>query len=79
MIGDRKGNVFYDEMMLGHHPKVDFPFVPSRVEKRVRPILEGLNFKWSYPEHPGRISTIKDYVDQNPLPCSVAIRERRHL
>ncbi|HMB16957.1 MAG TPA: histone deacetylase [Pelovirga sp.] len=60
-------NVFYDEIMLGHNPEVDLPFMPSRVEKRVRSILQGLDFKWSYPEHPGRISAIKEYLDENPV------------
>lgn len=68
MIGDRKVNLFFDEIMLGHDPQVDLPFMPTRVEKRVRTILEGLNFKWSYPEHPGRLSAIKTYLEQNPVP-----------
>lgn len=67
MIGDLTVNVFYDEIMLGHNPEVDLPFMPSRVEKRVRSILQGLDFKWSYPEHPGRISAIKEYLDENPV------------
>jgi acetoin utilization deacetylase AcuC-like enzyme len=53
--------------MLGHNPEVDLPFMPSRVEKRVRSILQGLDFKWSYPEHPGRISAIKEYLEENPV------------
>lgn len=68
MIGDRKVNVFFDEVMLGHDPQVDLPFMPSRVEKRVRTVLQNLNFKWSYPEHPGRLSAIKKYLDENPVP-----------
>lgn len=68
MIGDRSVNVFYDEVMLGHNPEVDLPFMPSRVEKRVRTILQELDFKWSYPEHPGRLSEIKAYLDNNPIP-----------
>ncbi|MGM0564303.1 MAG: histone deacetylase family protein [Pseudomonadota bacterium] len=68
MIGDRTVNVFFDEIMLGHDPQVDLPFMPSRVEKRVRTVLQQLNFKWSYPEHPGRLSAIKDYLDENPVP-----------
>jgi acetoin utilization deacetylase AcuC-like enzyme len=67
MIGDRSVKVFYDEVMLGHNPEVDLPFMPSRVEKRVRSILQGLNFKWSYPEHPGRLSAIKAYLDEHPI------------
>lgn len=68
MIGDRKVNVFFDEVMLGHDPQVDLPFIPSRVEKHVRTILRGLDFKWSYPEHPGRLTAIRAYLDENPIP-----------
>lgn len=68
MIGDRSVTVFYDELMLGHDPQVDLPFIPSRVEKRVRNILEKLEFKWSYPEHPGRLSVIKELLDEKPIP-----------
>lgn len=67
MIGDRKVNIFYDEVMLGHDPQVDLPFIPSRVEKRVRTVLQELKFKWSYPEHPGRLSAVKTYLDENPV------------
>ena len=67
MIGDRSVHVFYDEVMLGHNPEVDLPFMPSRVEKRVRSILKGLDFKWSYPEHPGRLTAIKAYLDEHPI------------
>ncbi|MDR9468894.1 histone deacetylase [Marinospirillum sp.] len=68
MIGDRTVNVFFDEVMLGHDPQVDLPFIPSRVEKRVRSVLQGLHFNWSYPEHPGRLSAIKKYLDEHPIP-----------
>lgn len=68
MIGDRKVNIFYDDVMLGHDPQVDLPFMPSRVEKRVRTVLQELDFKWSYPEHPGRLSVIQEYLDKNPVP-----------
>ncbi|MEC8861128.1 MAG: histone deacetylase [Pseudomonadota bacterium] len=68
MMTTRTVNVFYDEVMLGHNPEVDVPYVPSRVEKRVRHILSELDFKWSYPEHPGRISAVKSYLDENPIP-----------
>ncbi|HET8807459.1 MAG TPA: histone deacetylase [Methylophaga sp.] len=68
MIGDRTVTVFTDNVMLGHNPEVDLPFVPSRVEKRVRHILQGLDFKWSYPEHPGRLSAITKHLAENPVP-----------
>lgn len=68
MIGDRSVHVFYDDIMLEHNPEVELPFLASRVEKRVRTVLAGLNFKWSYPEHPGRLSEIKAYLEKNPIP-----------
>lgn len=68
MAGDRSVTVFYDDVMLGHDPQVDVPYLPSRVEKRVRTLLQGLEFKWSYPEHPGRLKAIRDYLAENPIP-----------
>lgn len=68
MTGDRTVTVFYDDVMLGHDPKVDLPFVPSRVEKRVRNILRGLDFKWSYPEHPGRLRAVMELLAEEPIP-----------
>lgn len=64
----RKVNLFYDDAMLEHHPEVDLPFEPSRVEKRVRHILKELDCKWSYPEHPGRLTGVLDYLKQHPIP-----------
>lgn len=60
--------VFYDEVMLGHNPEVDVPYIPSRVEKRVRNILQELDFKWSYPEHPGRLTAIMELLAEKPVP-----------
>ncbi|SDU15881.1 histone deacetylase family protein [Halopseudomonas salegens] len=68
MIGDRTVTIFYDEVMLQHDPKVDLPFIPSRVEKRVRNLLGTLDFKWSYPEHPGRLTAILDLLEKEPVP-----------
>jgi len=68
VLGDRTVNVFTDEVMLGHNPEVDLHFLPSRVEKRVRHILQGLDFKWSYPEHPGRLTAITEHLEKNPIP-----------
>ena len=64
----RTVNVFFDEVMLGHDPRVDVPYLRSRVAKRVKNILDGLDFKWSYPEHPGRLSAIRTYLDEHPIP-----------
>lgn len=63
----RKVTLLYDDVMLQHNPEVDLPFVPSRVEKRVRNILKELDCKWSYPEHPGRLTAVMDYLKQYPV------------
>ena len=68
MTGDRSVLVFYDERMLAHHPEVKDPFLPGRLERRVREILQGLDVKWSYPEHPGRLTAIKELLDREPVP-----------
>lgn len=77
MAKARNVTVFYDEVMLDHNPQVDLPFLPSRVEKRVRHILGELNFKWSYPEHPGRLSSIMNHLKEHPIP-GVQIRAGMH-
>ncbi|MGD8379858.1 MAG: histone deacetylase, partial [Gammaproteobacteria bacterium] len=68
MIGDREVIAFYDERMLEHRPDADDPFLPGRLDRRVREILAGLGVKWTYPEHPGRLSAIKDLLDREPVP-----------
>ncbi len=67
MLGDRTVKVFFDDVVLGHNPEVDTLFLPSRLEKRVRSILQGLDFKWSYPEHPGRVTAILKYLTEHPI------------
>lgn len=68
MIGDRSVMVFYDERMLEHRPDADYPFLPGRLDRRVREILNGLGVKWSYPEHPGRVTAIRELLEQEPVP-----------
>ncbi|MFU8816351.1 MAG: histone deacetylase, partial [Pseudomonadales bacterium] len=68
MIGDRSVLMLYDEQMLSHRPEVQDPYLPGRLERRVREILSGLEVKWNYPEHPGRITAIKDLLDREPVP-----------
>ncbi len=68
MIGDRKVTVFYDERMLAHNPDADNPFLPGRLDRRVRAVLAGLGVKWSYPEHPGRLTAILEKLEAEPLP-----------
>lgn len=54
MIGARDVTVFYDERVLGHQPDANEPFLPGRLDRRVREILSGLTVQWYYPEHPDR-------------------------
>lgn len=54
--------------MLAHNPEVNEPFLPSRLERRVREILAGLDVKWRYPEHPGRLTAIRELLERNPVP-----------
>ena len=67
MIGDRDVTVFYDERMLAHRPDVNEAFLPGRLDRRVREILEGLNVQWSYPEHPGRLTAVMELLEQEPV------------
>jgi acetoin utilization deacetylase AcuC-like enzyme len=68
VIGDRSVIVFYDERMLGHEPNIEEPFLPGRLARRVKEILDGLDVKWSYPEHPGRIRVIRQLLEARPVP-----------
>jgi len=68
VIGDRDVLVLYDERMLQHNPEVQEPYLPGRLERRVREILQGLDAKWSYPEHPGRITAIRELLEKHPVP-----------
>lgn len=68
MLGDREVIVFYDERMLGHCPDVSAPFLPGRLDRRVREVLSGLPVKWAYPEHPGRLLAIRELLERQPVP-----------
>lgn len=63
----RRVIAFYDERMLNHRPQAKDPFLPGRLEKRVREILNGLGVKWDYPEHPGRLTAIRDLLKKKPV------------
>ncbi|MCC5872834.1 MAG: histone deacetylase, partial [Gammaproteobacteria bacterium] len=54
--------------MLGHEPNIEEPFLPGRLARRVKEILDGLDVKWSYPEHPGRVTAIRELLDERPIP-----------
>lgn len=68
MIGDREVIAFYDERVLGHRPDAKEPFLPGRLDQRVREILSGLGVKWDYPEHPGRLTAIYELLNSQPVP-----------
>lgn len=68
MIGERQVTVFYDERMLAHRPDAKDPFLPGRLDRRVREVLAGLGVQWSYPEHPGRLTAIRERLEREPVP-----------
>jgi len=43
------------------------PFLPGRLDRRVREILSGLDVQWSYPEHPGRLTAIRELLKKKPV------------
>lgn len=73
---------FYDERMLAHQPDMGDAFLSGPLERRMREILEGLPFRWAYPEVPGRLSSIYDVLSRDPVdgvrfePGSVATHEQ---
>ncbi len=58
---------FYDERVLAHRPDPDAPFLPGRMDKRVRELLAGLAVPWKYPEHPGRLTAIMEMLASEPV------------
>lgn len=59
--------LFHDERMLAHQPDSEAPFLPGRLARRVQHILAGLPVKWSYPEHPGRVTAIMEMLEREPV------------
>ncbi len=59
---------FYDERMLAHEPDIEVPFLPGRMDKRIRSLLSGLGVPWHYPEHPARLTTIRHLLELEPVP-----------
>jgi len=60
--------VFYDERMLAHEPDIEVPFLPGRMDKRIRSLLSGIGVPWTYPEHPARLTAIKHLLELEPVP-----------
>ena len=59
---------FYDERMLAHEPDIEVPFLPGRMDKRIRSLLSGLGVPWYYPEHPARLTAIRHLLELEPVP-----------
>lgn len=56
-----------DDRMLQHHPQAQDQFLPGRLERRVREMLNGLQVKWNFPERPERLIAIRDLLDARPI------------
>ena len=64
----KKVVVVHDERMRQHNPNPDVPFLPGRIDRRVREILSHIGVKWHYPEHPGRLDAIMALLAREPVP-----------
>nr|WP_246389832.1 histone deacetylase [Halomonas cerina] len=53
---------------MDHQPDGDAPFLPGRMDRRIRQLIASLNIPWKYPEHPGRLSAILDLLEREPIP-----------
>ncbi|WP_245184861.1 histone deacetylase family protein [Halomonas salinarum] len=60
--------VFYDERMLAHEPDIEVPFLPGRMDVRIRSLLVELGVPWKYPEHPARLTAIRHLLELEPVP-----------
>ncbi|WP_338035649.1 histone deacetylase [Billgrantia antri] len=58
---------FYDERTLSHQPDSEAPFLPGRMDRRVRELLSALKVPWVYPEHAGRLSAIHQLLQLEPV------------
>jgi len=67
VTSERPIRVLYDERTLQHSPEASQTFLPGRLERRVKRILAQLDYRWDYPEHPGRLRAIKEHLDGNPI------------
>ncbi len=68
MKDQREVIAFYDERMLDHAPDMDAPFLPTRLDRRVREMLASIPARWRYPEQPGRLQAIYNLLQQQPVP-----------
>ncbi len=59
---------FYDERVLNHQPNSDAPFLPGRMDRKIRELLSALKVPWVYPEHAGRLKAIHQLLELEPVP-----------
>lgn len=67
MTQTRQVGLFYDERMLAHRPQAKDQYLPGRLNRRVREIIDGLAVTWNYPEHPGRLTAVLDALARTPV------------
>lgn len=68
MSNQNSVTAFYDERMLAHEPDIEAPFLPGRMDTRIRSLLSGLGVPWKYPEHPARLTAIRHLLELEPVP-----------
>jgi acetoin utilization deacetylase AcuC-like enzyme len=68
MQGDRDVMVLYDERMLDHRPDFEKPFLPGRLDRRIRDYCTAAGVHLAYPEHPGRLTCIRERLENTPIP-----------
>ncbi|MEX0732936.1 MAG: histone deacetylase [Aquisalimonadaceae bacterium] len=59
---------FYDERVLSHQPDFEASFLPNRMDRQIRQLLSSLDVPWKYPEHAGRLTTIRHLLEMEPVP-----------
>lgn len=67
MSASRPVFVYDDERMLHHAPDAGTPFMPGRLDRRIRQILDSLDVQWTYPEAPGRLLSIRTLLAEQPV------------
>jgi acetoin utilization deacetylase AcuC-like enzyme len=50
-----------------HRPDPNVEFLPGRLDRRVRKILQGVQVGWDFPEHAGRIEAIRELLVREPI------------
>jgi acetoin utilization deacetylase AcuC-like enzyme len=67
VLRTRDVTLFYDDRVQAHCPAPDAQFLQGRLARRVQDILKGLPVKWTYPEHPGRLTAVLELLAREPV------------